>query len=620
MKTIAKRLMAMVLIVLMFSISPLCDAAPRSLAAGDGGKYISEVRVGMGETEEEAKKELEAEGFTILTDESGALADLNKDAGSKSALKRGANEKIVYLGYKTTDDVNDAVTDLAVMNMKGGYSIEDYNILMDKHMNSQIKPFVDRFIATLEEYRANYKKPKSSPNYIRADYMRRLLNKLTDDDTGGQPMGDLLLNKTKYEMGDAAYNNLSDAEKKNHCDILTLLMQANGQATLSLKKLVSRASDTSDDTWVDRFSETTLDDLMAEIEEEDPSLTSRTDIYAALDRKYRDTAEIILEKWEDFRSQIDEFEYKVDEVSDNSEYINDAVDTMIDDMQNSDPNEMTAEDVEEQSDIQTEVAKQTIDTQIVAICGYMNLIEYDGETLFDFFDRDFDEVSTDEGIRSLYPIVESLSAGQTAGLDFLSLTELFSMAISDESSYEAVEKTISDTKEASVYEGVNREIYEKGGVALTSDALRAKALAADSGEKEGYKMGTLPIVFWGLTAGFAVGTVVSGILSKTLTKTVEVTKESLVQVKEFVNVQVDNPVIINKLAELTKLKESYQSMINTGDPYKWFSDGLDKVNGDIALLEKGGTTMEVQEEVTKFATKTESKIQVVNNTVAKYLA
>ena len=314
MKTIVKRLMAMVLVVLMFSISPLCDAAPRSLAAGDGGKYISEVRIGMGETEEEAKKELEAEGFTILTDESGALADLNKDAGSKSALKRGANEKIVYLGYKTTSDVNDAVTDLAVMNMKGGYSIEDYNILMDKQMNSQIKPFVDSFIATLEEYRANYKKPKSSPSHIRADYMRRLLNRMTDDDTGGQPIGDLLLNETKYEMGAAAYNALSDAEKKKHCDILTLLMQANGQATLSMKNLVTRASDMSDDTWLDRFSATTLDDLIAELEEEDPSLTSRTDIYAALDRKYNDIAEIILSKWTAFQSQITEYEDKADEL------------------------------------------------------------------------------------------------------------------------------------------------------------------------------------------------------------------------------------------------------------------------------------------------------------------
>ncbi|MBR0118821.1 MAG: hypothetical protein IJM01_01675, partial [Eubacterium sp.] len=240
--------------------------------ADDNGVYISEVRIGMGETEAEAKKELEADGFTILKDDSGNNADLNVDAGTSSAAKEGANDKIVYLGYKTTTDASDAITDLAVMNMNGGYSIEDYNILMEQEMNSQIKPFVDNFIATLEEYRANYKKPDSSFNHIRADYMRRLLNKLTDDDTGGQPLGDLLLGKTKYELGDTAYDKLSDAEKKNYCDILTLLMQANGQATLTLKKLVTRASDTSDDTWLDRFQDITLDDLVDEVEKEDSSL------------------------------------------------------------------------------------------------------------------------------------------------------------------------------------------------------------------------------------------------------------------------------------------------------------------------------------------------------------
>lgn len=35
--------------------------------------------------------ELLAEGFTILTNDKGEYADLNKDAGSKSILKEGPN-------------------------------------------------------------------------------------------------------------------------------------------------------------------------------------------------------------------------------------------------------------------------------------------------------------------------------------------------------------------------------------------------------------------------------------------------------------------------------------------------------------------------------------------------
>ena len=158
-----------------------------SAADNNEQKYISEVKIGMGETSEQASKELLEEGYTILKDDSGNYADLNKDAGSKSILKEGPNQKIVYLGYKTTANASDAITDLAVMNMRGGYSFEDYEKMVNEHMDTQIKPFVDRFIATLKEYRENLKKPQDSANFKRANYYKTLLNKLTDDDTGGKP-------------------------------------------------------------------------------------------------------------------------------------------------------------------------------------------------------------------------------------------------------------------------------------------------------------------------------------------------------------------------------------------------------------------------------------------------
>ena len=64
-----------------------------SAADNNEKKYISEVKVGMGETSEQASKELLADGYTILKD-GGEYADLNKDAGAKSPLKEGPNQKI----------------------------------------------------------------------------------------------------------------------------------------------------------------------------------------------------------------------------------------------------------------------------------------------------------------------------------------------------------------------------------------------------------------------------------------------------------------------------------------------------------------------------------------------
>ncbi len=67
------------------------------------------------------------------------------------------------------------VHQVAVMNMLGGYSITDYDDLMDKNMDSNIRPFVDNFIAALEEYRENNKKPEGSLGHIRAESMRKTL-------------------------------------------------------------------------------------------------------------------------------------------------------------------------------------------------------------------------------------------------------------------------------------------------------------------------------------------------------------------------------------------------------------------------------------------------------------
>ena len=126
MKGMIKRTIAVAMTFVILSITPLNDISPKVITqpdtarAAESGKYISEVRIGQGETEDEAKKELEEGGYTILKDDAGEYADLNEDAGSKSIAKEGANDKIVYLGYKTTSDPEDAITDLAVMNMNGG--------------------------------------------------------------------------------------------------------------------------------------------------------------------------------------------------------------------------------------------------------------------------------------------------------------------------------------------------------------------------------------------------------------------------------------------------------------------------------------------------------------------
>ncbi len=488
-----KLLMALTSLILCMTMLIGAPAQLVASAADGGKKYISEVKVGMGETSDEASKELKSGGYTILTDDKGNYADLNKDAGTSSAMKKGPNQKIVYLGYKTTDDVNDAVTDLAVMHMNGGYSYQEYEKLMDDHMNTEIKPFVQRFIATLAEYRKNLSRPKDSLNYKRAAYYRTLLNKFTDDDTKGQPLGDLLVNKTKFEMGDAAYNALSDSEKNNHCDIVTLLMQGNGEAVQVLETLITKASDSKKTTWLERFVQTDLDTMRERVEDENPSFTP-SEIDAALDKQYNDDAKRILDKWNDFTDVLANYDEAVDKAD---EVIEDSKDDVKDagSLNNNSSAEEVQEVVNDAYKAESNLVKGSMAAEDIVVHDYLDSNEYGDGTLLDFFERDKSEFDDKDSIRELYPIVKALTAGQIAGLDFLSIKDMILMAITDENGFKEVK---SDKISASIYQDVNREIYDRGGVALTDDALRAQASAQET--EPTFELSGLGIALWSCTA------------------------------------------------------------------------------------------------------------------------
>ncbi len=473
-----------------------------AMAAGET-KYISEVKVGIGKTEQEAKSELLEEGFTILSKD-GKYADLNEDAGSKDPTM-GRGQKIVYLGYKTTTNVDEAVTDLAVMNMRGGYSVKDYEELMEKQLKTEVIPFVERFLVTLQEYRENLNSEYPS-NKARAQYMKSMLNKLSDDDTGGL-MGDLLVNETKYEMGDADYAALSEEEKKQHADILTIIMQANGKATLSIETLLTKATDTKETSWIDRLEENTLDDLKEQLDEAGVDITEQD---ATLDRMYGDDAKKLLEKWDTFSQALNEYDEKVNALAnlDESRY-EENVEKMEQFDVNSDDVNKNGPAVVALTSARVDITNETLDLELIAAKERMDEVDYDfedGSTLAEFFAQDASVFNGDD-IRDLYPIVASLSAGQLAGLDFLSLQDLVTIATADATSYE---NDLGDTEPASIYEGVNREIFQKGMVAITNDAKRLEAMQNDAVKDS--PLSTNTWILWGATAVATAGMITSWVL------------------------------------------------------------------------------------------------------------
>ena len=128
MKHLLRSASAVLLALILFIQVPARAFAQGQTAAGPD--YISEVKIAMGGDAEEA-----LEGYTILSDKDGKAVDLNKDAGGGWGSQ---GDKRVILGYRTTKEQSEAITDLAVMNMKGGYDVQEYEALIKQRMDSQV--------------------------------------------------------------------------------------------------------------------------------------------------------------------------------------------------------------------------------------------------------------------------------------------------------------------------------------------------------------------------------------------------------------------------------------------------------------------------------------------------
>ena len=437
--------------------------------------YVSEVRLGYGKTAEEAAKSLE--GYTILKN-GDKYADLNEGSGKST---------VVLLGYKTTTEKGKAITDIAAMNMKGGYSFTEYKMLMDQYRDSQITPFLNRFMSTVQEYRDNYN-GENKNNKAKAEYVHNMLNLFTDDDTG-MAMGDLLLKQTAEEYGPDKYEKLTNDEKKKYGSLTTILMQGETSTVFMIEQLVTMAADTNDTTWLQRLENVTADSLLKEYMKDG---AGETDAKAAMAREYEDTARLFAEKWNYFRNSLIEYEDSLKAEDGGVEFDPENLPTAEEEEEDAETessaedalDSMTGEDVMNAVLEYTEIEKRTAEdvdkTKIAASYNNLKSIKYGSGTMYDYFTQTDEDIKKDNYF-ALYPLVSVLTKGQIAGADFMNLNQLVQYGIAIESSYEEMTKDvgeyIKETNSVSVYEGVNRELYEEG-TALTDAEMREQA--ADS--------------------------------------------------------------------------------------------------------------------------------------------
>ena len=159
-------------LISMILVATMCVTMMMPASAGRATYYLSDLKMAEAKTADEAKKLLTDAGFTVLD------KNLNPDG-----------DKAVYLGYKKSTNVDDAITDVKVMNMKGGFNISDYDSIIEDALQTYGKD-VDNLRIAAKEFAENYKAGKREALLA----YRQLNYYYVEIDKKQVKMGDYMLN------------------------------------------------------------------------------------------------------------------------------------------------------------------------------------------------------------------------------------------------------------------------------------------------------------------------------------------------------------------------------------------------------------------------------------------
>ena len=439
---------------------PVEDAEPEEHVGGEG-KYVKDVYIVYAATEESARNALRVDGWEPLS----GNADFN--AGKAS---RFDDDLVAMMGIRRTDKKEEAITDMAVMNMKGGYSFPDYQSLL-KEKKTEINEFINSFVPVLEEYRANYNGKGSSEGEKRAELAYEILNKFYDGGKGepyavndtGEPLGQLLLNKTVQEGGGAG-----------SADLQQIMLESSGPAVTMVEVCLALATDTAGETWIERLKGLSGDELSKNLSKYVPEAKDQDVAPSAVNKflkqHFGDQAKMLSAQWDSVHDQMVWFE-EYNEKNDLWQQDGES------DMDYADRIEKHFKEVDKASDGATSEEHEKYNS---AFTLYNSLYEvpYEtkwGDTLGDFFNPA--EGGYDHKDDNFLPFAAALSKGQRAAGEVLSLETLLMLGMSTEDSVKAlfpqIEKVFKGAENLSVYTGMNRGIF-RGGVALTNAALMEK--------------------------------------------------------------------------------------------------------------------------------------------------
>ena len=384
----------------------VCGVLP--VTAEEEELYLSDLRLIYAEDYSEALDILEDSEFADyeLLDE-----NLNEDTG----------EIGVFLAYKVTTDIEDAITDIAVMQMDGGYREGNYQEMI-KQSYSEYKEMGENYLVAIDYFNKAY----DAGHYL-ADIAYRQLNFYYVKTEG-------ITNVPSFEgerIGDIFYSGIEADE------LATMFMEGNVYALDNIRSLISMGVSYNEN------GKTYLDNVA----EEAKKFAADSLIYAGED--YNDLAALIAPTIVTFRDMFKELEAVED-------------------------------DLDYSDDEDTDLELQYMEYKVMA--EMMREVEYPTKdsTLYDFCKK---YTLNKEDYSSLYPLVAALNEGQVAMTKVAHFYDVVRYSMTLESN-EEIEAALAELQEEygeypfNIYTGVDRTIYHDT-FALTSEAYRADAFTED---------------------------------------------------------------------------------------------------------------------------------------------
>ena len=399
MSKVFRRLLALVLVA-----SLLLTANVTVFAAADE-EYLSELRLVYAEDYSEAKeilKDTEFKDYVVLNEN----------------LNENTDEIGVWLAYKTTTNIEEAITDLSVMQMQGGYQEGNYQ--------EMIKKSYDEYLTMGEIYlqAIDYFAEAYDAGHFLSEAAYRQLNLYTSIT---DPKLDIKIPSFDGELlGDIFYEGLDKAE------LATMFMQGNSHALNKIRSLLAMGVSYNEDgkTYLQKVADAAQE------------MTDNPDVFSGED--YDDLMPIISATIAGFKDIFKELAAMEDDLN-----------------------------YEDEDYTEDELAYM----ENYAIATMMRDTKYlGGKTLYEFC-LDYEIDSDDKS--ALYPLAAALNDGQKAMTKVAHYQDVvrYSMpSVAEDVIDEEIAKLEEqyEVRPFNIYTGVDRSVYT-GTFALTNAAYRADA-------------------------------------------------------------------------------------------------------------------------------------------------